>query len=129
MWQWTPFASLVLLTGLMALPREPFEAAKVDGASYFQTFTRITLPLLKPVITVVLLIRLIEMFKLFDKIYLLTEGGPGTATELINIFIYYTTFRYFSMGYGCAISYILLIIIVVITTIFIRVLEREGGRS
>ena len=83
-WQWTPFVTLVMLAGLMTLPREPFEAAIMDGARPWQVFRDVTLPLLRPIIALVLLLRGIDAFKEFDKVFILTGGGPGTATELLS---------------------------------------------
>ncbi|MBS7649707.1 sugar ABC transporter permease, partial [Candidatus Bathyarchaeota archaeon] len=87
-WQWTPFCFLVLLAGLQSLPIEPFEAAKIDGASRWLIFKNITIPLLKPSIIVALLFRTIDSFKIFDLIYVMTHGGPGNATMVMSLYIY-----------------------------------------
>lgn len=110
-WQWTPLMFLITLGGMMALPKYPYEAAQLDGASSVQIFAYVTLPLLRNIITVALLLRTIDAFKLFDKIWVLTQGGPGLTTENIPMYIYYKAFRYFDMGYASALSYILLFIV------------------
>lgn len=122
-WQWTPFMFLILLGGLLSLPKEPYEVAQLDGASTSQIFWYITLPLMKSIITVVLLLRTIDAFKIFDKIWVLTQGGPGLATENMPLYIYYTSFRYFNMGYGAALSYILLFIVSVIAGFLLKSLR------
>ncbi len=124
-WQWTPFVFLIMLSGLRALPKEPFESAVVDGASSWQMFRYITVPLLQPAIVVAVLIRCIDAFRIFDKVFVLTMGGPGSTTEVLSLYTYLTGFRYLSTGYAAALSYILLIIIVVISTFFIRVVVRS----
>ena len=119
-WQWTPLMFLILLGGIMSLPREPYEAAQLDGASTPQIFIFITFPLLRNIITIALLLRTIDAFKLFDKIWVLTQGGPGLTTENIPMYIYYKAFRYFDMGYSTALSYILLIIVSTIAIFLLR---------
>lgn len=120
-WQWTPFIAFILLSGLMSLPQEPFEAARVEGATAWQSFWLITLPLLKPVFLVALLIRMIDSFKLFDIVYAMTGGGPLRVTETFNFYIYLTAFRYLDIGYASALSLTLLIMIIVLSSIFIKV--------
>ena len=93
-WQWTPFVFLVLLAGLQAIPQEPYEAALIDGSTRWQTFRHVTLPLLKPAILIVLLLRTMDLLRVFDQIFILTEGGPGFATETISLYIYRTAFRF-----------------------------------
>lgn len=101
-WEWTPFVLLVLLGGLMSLPKRPYEAAKIDGASALQTFRYVTLPLLKPVIAIALLIRISDAMKVLDIMYVITGGGPGMSTETAHLFAYRLNFKGFSMGYGSA---------------------------
>jgi len=119
-WAWTPFIALMLLSGLMSLPQEPFEAAKVEGATAWQSFWFVTLPLLKPVFLVALLIRTIDSFKLFDIVYAMTGGGPMRATETFNFYIYITAFRYLDIGYASALSLTLLIMIIFLSMILIK---------
>jgi multiple sugar transport system permease protein len=97
-WQWTPFVMLALFAGLQSLPVTPFRAAVVDGATAWQVFRRLTLPLLAPLMVVVVLLRLIDAFKVFDTIFLLTGGGPGSATESVSLFAYKTVFDFWDVG-------------------------------
>ena len=122
-WQWTPFVFLVLLAGLQAIPEEPYEAALIDGSSRWQTFWHVTLPLLRPSILIVLLLRTMDLLRVFDQIFILTEGGPGFATETISLYIYRTAFRFFDFGYAAAMSFVLLALTNVISVIYIRVLH------
>lgn len=122
-WQWTPFVFLVLLAGLQAIPQEPYEAALIDGASRWQTFRHVTLPLLKPAILIVLLLRTMDLLRVFDQIFILTEGGPGFATETISLYIYRTAFRFFDFGYAAAMSFVLLALTNIISAIYIRFLQ------
>ncbi len=122
-WQWTPFVFLVLLAGLQAIPPEPYEAALIDGSSRWQTFRHVTLPLLKPAILIALLLRTMDLLRVFDQIFILTEGGPGFATETISLYIYRTAFRFFDFGYAAAMSFVLLALTNVISAIYIRLLQ------
>jgi multiple sugar transport system permease protein len=124
-WQWTPFMALIILAGLMSLPREPLEAAEVDGASFLQSFWYVTLPVLKPVIFIAVLLRAIDLFKTFDIIYALTGGGPGRISETLNIYIYLTAFRTLEMGYASALTLIALAVIIGLCTVLIRVARIE----
>jgi multiple sugar transport system permease protein len=122
-WQWTPFVFLVLLAGLQSIPQEPYEAALIDGSSRWQTFRHVTLPLLKPSILIVLLLRTMDLLRVFDQIFILTEGGPGFATETISLYIYRTAFRFFDFGYAAAMSFVLLALTNVISAIYIKFLQ------
>jgi multiple sugar transport system permease protein len=124
-WQWSPFVFLVLLAGLQAIPQEPYEAALIDGSSRWQTFRHVTLPLLKPAILIVLLLRTMDLLRVFDQIFILTEGGPGFATEMISLYIYRTAFRFFDFGYAAAMSFVLLALTNVVSVVYIRLLSRE----
>jgi len=124
-WQWTPFVFLVLLAGLQAIPQEPYEAALIDGSSRWQTFRHVTLPLLKPAILIVLLLRTMDLLRVFDQIFILTEGGPGFATETISLYIYRAAFRFFDFGYAAAMSFVLLALTNVISAVYIRLLQRK----
>ena len=124
-WQWTPFVFLVLLAGLQAIPQEPYEAALIDGSSRWQTFWHVTLPLLKPSILIVLLLRTMDLLRVFDQIFILTEGGPGFATETISLYIYRTAFRFFDFGYAAAMSFVLLALTNVISAIYIKFLQAK----
>jgi len=124
-WQWTPFVFLVLLAGLQAIPEEPYEAALIDGSSRWQTFWHVTLPLLKPSILIVLLLRTMDLLRVFDQIFILTEGGPGFATETISLYIYRTAFRFFDFGYAAAMSFVLLALTNAISVIYIKFLRAK----
>src|SRR2546423_14309270 len=128
-WQWTPFVFLVLLAGLQAIPQEPYEAALIDGSSRWQTFRNVTLPLLKPAILVALLLRTMDLLRVFDQVFILTEGGPGFATETISLYIYRTAFRFSNFGYAAAMSFVLLIITNIISAFYIRVLQAREVSS
>lgn len=122
-WQWTPFMFLILLAGLQAIPQEPYEAAVIDGSSPWQTFRHVTFPLLKPAILVALLLRTMDLLRVFDQVFILTEGGPGFATETISLYIYRTAFRFSDFGYAAAMSFVLLLVTNVISALYIRVLQ------
>jgi len=124
-WQWTPFTFLLMLAGLQSLPKEPFEAATVDGASKLQTFLHITLPLMRPIIAITLVLRSIDAIKTYDIIYTLTRGGPGTITEVISYYIYRIGFWFYQLGRAAAYSYVLLIIITAMCLVMIRLMARR----
>jgi multiple sugar transport system permease protein len=124
-WNTTSFVALMLLAGLQSLPDEPFEAAKIDGASGVQTFYFLTLPLLKPVILVALLWRFIDTFRIFDVIYLLTAGGPARVTETVSIYIYRYGFQSFNLGIAAASSFIMLLIMLIIGGMLTRAIKQE----
>lgn len=119
-WEWTPFVALVLLAGLQSLPLEPYEAAKVDGANSIQSFFHITLPQMKHYIIIAFIFRFMDAFRWFDTIYVMTKGGPGTATETLNMFGYLTGFEFLNMGYAAAIGIVMLIMMIVISQGFIK---------
>jgi multiple sugar transport system permease protein len=125
-WQWTPFAVLVLLAGLESLPEEPFEAARVDGATPWTEFWYITLPLLAAPIAVVLLIRTMDAFREFDKIFIMTAGGPGVATETLPLFLYRAGFQDFDMGFSAATGVIMLIIVTLVSLFYVRQIHSTG---
>jgi multiple sugar transport system permease protein len=123
-WQYTPFMMLILLAGLKSIPAEPYEAALIDGASGLAMFRHITLPLLKPAILVALLIRIIDSFKVYDLVYLLTYGGPGTSSEVASFYIYLRGFKHFRISYASALSYIILVISAILITLLISIIRR-----
>jgi multiple sugar transport system permease protein len=110
-WEWMPYMVLIFLAGLQSMPTEPFEAAKVDGASSFKTLFKVTLPLMKPVIVVALILRVVDAFKEFDKPYILTGGGPGAATEVVDMFTYNQAFVKFNFAYAATICVVLFAIL------------------
>lgn len=113
-WHWTPLVMLIVLGGIASLPTDPYEAAKIDGANAWQAFRHITLPLLMPFIVVSLIIRTIDALKVFDTIFVITQGGPGTASETINIFLYLQAFAYYQMGYASAVVVVFFAIIILL---------------
>ena len=123
-WQWTPFMFLLLLAGLVSLPREPYLAAAIDGASPTRTFWQVTFPLMAPISIGAIIIRLIEASKIMDTVYVLTSGGPGTATETPSYYIYIRGLRDFQVGYSAALSLAYLMIMIIILTIIAKLLMR-----
>jgi multiple sugar transport system permease protein len=124
-WQWTPFCFLVILAGLQSLPEEIYEAAYLDTSSGWDIFKHITLPLISPVLFTVTILRLVESFKILDLPFSLTSGGPGAATQSYSFFIYLTGLRNFNTGYASALSYILLIVMLLISMTFFGRLRKN----
>jgi len=124
-WQWTPFMFLIMLAGLSNLNPELYEAAALDGAGWWQELREITLPGLAPVIAVAIVFRGLDAFKIFDQIFMLTQGQPGTSTETISWYIYQIGYKFFNMGYGAAVSYLLLIFLTVAATLYASRFLRE----
>ena len=122
-WNTTSFVALLLLAGLQAMPQEPFEAARIDGASSFQQFIYLTLPFLRPIILVALLWRVIDTFRIFDVIFLLTAGGPARATETVSIYVYRYGFKLFDLGVASASSYIMIAIMLVVAFFLARLVR------
>jgi multiple sugar transport system permease protein len=124
-WQWTPFAFLVILASLSALPPEVFEAARIDRASAWQRFRHITLPLIRPAIVIVIIMRTMIALSAFAAIFAATGGGPGTATEILNLYAYRTSFSEFNLGYGAALAMVLLAITLAVSFVMFRVRRRK----
>lgn len=125
LWQWSPLLMVIFLAGLKSLPAEPYEAAIVDGATRWQRFWHITLPLLKPTLLVGLLLRTMQSFKVFDIIYATTGGGPGSATTVLNYHIFTVGMTFFDMGYAAALANLLLVVVAILSILYIMVLERQ----
>ena len=123
-WQWTPFMFLLLLAGLLSLPKEPFLAAAIDGASPSRKFVYVTFPLMAPISIGAIIIRLIEASKIMDTVFVLTSGGPGTATETSSFYIYIKGLREFQMGYAATLSFTYLVIMIISLTIIAKVLTK-----
>lgn len=119
-WQWTPFMFLILYSGLGALPKEPKEAAMTLGATSFQIFRYITLPMLKPVVLVAVVIRALECFKIFDLVYIMTGGGPGISTESFSLYLYRVAFRYGQLSYAAALAVVVFLSISAVTRVAVR---------
>jgi multiple sugar transport system permease protein len=124
-WNTTAFVALIVLAGLQSIPDEPRQAARVDGASSWQTFRMITLPLLRPVLFVAIVWRTIDLFRIFDVVYSLTGGGPYNATETISLYAYRQGFASFNLGFASAVSYLIILGLVVILAIEARLLGRR----
>lgn len=120
-WQWTPFMVLIFLAGLRSLPTEPYEAAMIDGASAVQMFRRLTLPMMSRIIAVAVLLRGIDLFRVFDYVFVMTSGGPGTATYTVSLYAWQQTFSFLKWGYGATLSLTSLVIVIAMANIFIRV--------
>jgi multiple sugar transport system permease protein len=123
-WQWTPFFTLVLLGALLNVSPEIVESAKVDGATNVQVLRYIKVPLVMPLVLVAVLIRLIDTFRVFDKIFVMTNGGPGNSTEVLSLHIYRTGLPFMNVSYAAAMSYLFLIMLIIITTLLIRQLKK-----
>ena len=124
-WEWTPLITLITLAGLATLPLEPYESALIDGASAAQMFWRITLPLLRPTIIVALLFRAIDCLKTFDIIYVMTQGGPGFASETLNVYTFQVGLFYFHIGYASSLLVILFALVLGVSLVLIKV--RRGS--
>lgn len=125
-WQWTPLVMLIVLGGLASVPREPYESAEIDGANVWQKFRYLTMPMIAPFLMIAVIIRSIDAVKSFDIIYAMTQGGPGTASETINIYLYNTAFAYYDIGYGSAMAVIFFIVIVALSFVLLMVRQRAN---
>ncbi len=123
-WQWTPLVMLIVLGGLASLPTEPYESALIDGASEWQMFRHITWPLVLPFVMVAVVIRAIDAIKAFDTIFVITQGGPGTASETINIFLYLQAFAFYNIGYASAVVVVFFVIIIALTLVLLWARQR-----
>jgi len=127
-WQWTPFVVLLMLAGLQGLPQDVFEAARVDNISVWRRFRDITFPMLLPLSTAVIFIRLIEAYKIVDTVYVLTGGGPGTSTETLTLYAYYEGFKKFNIGMTSALSFVFLIVVTIAGTLYLSAAQRLSRR-
>jgi multiple sugar transport system permease protein len=125
-WQWTPFVALILMAGLQGVPTEPREAAAVDGATAWQSLRYVTLPLLRPFIAIAVLLRLVEAFKTFATVQVLTGGGPGNSTEIVNLAIYRVALQDFSIGAASALGVVFLILLSLIVPAVLRLVVGRG---
>ena len=124
-WEWTPFVFLMVLAGLAGLPREPYEAADLDGANAWHKFRDLTWPFLKPVIAIVVLLRVMDAFRIFDQVFILTRGGPAGATETLSLYLYKIAFQFFDLGYASAMSLFMLVLTIGFSTIFLLRLKLD----
>jgi len=128
-WHSTPFVVLIVLAALATIPTELYEAARMDGASHWQSFLRITVPLLRPAILVVLVVRTVEAFRVFDIIYVVTGGGPANGTLVVSYLAYQETFRFFNLGRGAALSFLISLVVLVAAAVYIRLLSTRQGET
>jgi multiple sugar transport system permease protein len=125
-WMWSPFVMLLVLAGLVSVPKYLYEAAEIDRASWWRRFATITFPYIRSLLLLALLFRTIEAFKLFDVVFLITEGGPGTSTETIGVFVYRMAFQYFRTSQSSALVYILLFVVIVLTNLYLYFVNRRN---
>jgi len=123
-WQWTPFMMLFILAGLEAVPKHLLESAEIDRLSWFDKFRVVIWPTIRPLVMLALLFRTMDAFRTFDTVFALTEGGPGTQTELISITLYRIAFKYFRTGEACALAFIVLVIVILLTNLYLRMARR-----
>jgi multiple sugar transport system permease protein len=123
-WHWTPLVMLIVLGGLASLPTEPYESALIDGATAWQMFRHITWPLVLPFVIVAAVIRTIDALKTFDTIYVITQGGPGTASETINVYLYLQAFAYYNIGHASAVVVVFFVIIVILSLLLLYVRQK-----
>ncbi len=128
-WMWAPFVMLLVLAGLVSVPKYLYEAAEIDRASWWRRFRTITFPYIKGLLLLALLFRTIEAFKLFDLVFLITNGGPGTATETIAVHVYRLAFQFFRTSQSAALAYILLFIVIVLTNLYLYAVNRRAARE
>ncbi|MDP9272222.1 MAG: sugar ABC transporter permease, partial [Chloroflexota bacterium] len=125
-WKITPLVAILLLAGLQAIDREIIEVARVDGAGALQVFRHIVLPLVTPVILILLVLRTMEAFKVFDIVWIMTNGGPANSTQTIAIYAYQTAYQGFDFGKGAALGYLIALVIMVLAAVYLRLLGRTG---
>jgi multiple sugar transport system permease protein len=126
-WKTTPFVAFLLLAGLVTVPRDLYDAAQIDGASHLQTFVRVTLPLLKPTLAVTLIFRTLDAFRVFDVVYVLTEGGPANTTETLSVYAYKMLMRAGDFGYGSALSVATFGCLMALAAGYIKLLGSSAG--
>jgi multiple sugar transport system permease protein len=123
---WSPFVMLLVLAGLVSVPKYLYEAAEVDRASWWRRFRTITFPYIRGLLLLALLFRTIETFKLFDIVYLITEGGPGSSTETIAVYVYRLAFQFFKTSQASALAYIILFVVIVLTNLYLYAVNRRA---
>jgi multiple sugar transport system permease protein len=128
-WMWSPFVMLLVLAGLVSVPKYLYEAAEVDRASWWRRFSTITFPYIKGLLLLALLFRTIEAFKLFDLVFLITNGGPGTSTETIAVYVYRLAFQFFRTSQSAALAYILLFVVIVLTNLYLHFVNRRAREA
>jgi multiple sugar transport system permease protein len=124
-WMWSPFVMLLVLAGLVSVPKYLYEAAEIDRASWWRRFSTITFPYIRSLLLLAVLFRTIETFKLFDLVYIITEGGPGSATETIAVYVYRMAFQFFRTSQSAALAYIMLFVVIVLTNLYLYAVKRR----
>jgi len=125
-WQWTPFMFSILLSGLLSLPGDVVEAARVDGASDLQIIRLVELPMLKPVLLVALIMRLIDSLRYLDLVLVITQGGPGNSTEILNFLAYRTSFQQFEVGRGAAVAFVVFALVMIAAVVMLRLMWKSA---
>lgn len=128
-WMWSPFVMLLVLAGLVSVPKHLYEAAAIDRVSWWRRFWTITFPYIRGLLLIAILFRTIEAFKLFDIVFLITEGGPGTSTETIAVYVYRVAFQYFKTSESAALGYILLFVVIVLTNLYLYFVRRRAAEE
>ncbi|WP_051302064.1 carbohydrate ABC transporter permease [Salibacterium aidingense] len=128
-WQWTPMVFLIILAGMQALPKDPFEAADIDGASKFQTIRYVMIPMLKPILIVALVIRTMDALRTFDQVFVLTQGGPGRATETVSFLMYRQAMKFSDFGFATAGLLIVLVITIIISSLLIKLMNSSQSAN
>jgi multiple sugar transport system permease protein len=125
-WEWMPFIALIMLAGMQAIPEQPLEAAQIDGANGWQIFWQIMLPMLRPVLVVAVLFRAAEAIREFDKVYILTGGGPGTATEVADLYLYRVSFSNWDLSYGATLGMVMFALAMVVAVLYFYITVKRG---
>lgn len=128
-WMWAPFVMLLVLAGLVSVPKYLYEAAEIDRCTWWRKFWTITFPYIRGLLLLALLFRTIEAFKLFDIVFLLTDGGPGTSTETIAVYVYRVAFQFFKTSESSALAYILLFVVIVLTNLYLYFVNRRSREA
>jgi multiple sugar transport system permease protein len=122
-WMWSPFVMLLVLAGLVSVPKYLYEAAEIDRAGWWRRFTTITFPYIRSLLLLALLFRTIETFKIFDIVYILTEGGPGSSTETASVYVYRLAFQFFRTSQASAMGYIMVFAVIVLTSLYLYAIQ------
>ena len=128
-WMWSPFVMLLVLAGLVSVPKYLYEAAEIDRAGWWRRFTTITFPYIRSLLLLALLFRTIETFKIFDIVYLLTEGGPGSSTETVSVYVYRLAFQFFRTSQASALGYIMVFAVIVLTSIYLYAIQSRRSEA
>jgi multiple sugar transport system permease protein len=128
-WMWSPFVMLLVLAGLVSVPKYLYEAAEIDRAGWWRRFTTITFPYIRSLLLLALLFRTIETFKIFDIVYLLTEGGPGSSTETVSVYVYRLAFQFFRTSQASALGYIMVFAVIVLTSIYLYAIQSRQAEA